>query len=1723
MGATELLPRSSVSADGRPSDAPRRPPPPSLEQPLATVAYCQLVQLRVLGPIEVFRGDRPVSVGGPQQRRLLAALVVERERGLSVDRLIEILWPSGDDGDAARHTAATYVARLRVALGAGLIVTTEMGYRLDTSGASLDADRFVSLTEQAREEPAARAVELYDEALSGWRGPVFGAIRDEWWAAGYADGLEQRRFEVIADRLEALSSFGWTSSIALEVGAAANAHPERERFVALAMSGLHATGRTAEALRVFHRHHRALAEVGLVPSPSLGRLEHAIASNSDLPKPLEGTGEQRMRGYVLHEQIGAGATAVVYRATQPEVTREVAVKAIRPDVADRQTFIRLFEAEARLASRLEHPNIVPLFDAWREPGRAFLIFRLMRGGSGVDWIAQSEQIDIGRVGLIAQQIGGAVAAAHRAGVVHRDIKPANVLFDEAGVAYLTDFGIAAAIGSEHLDDAVEMIDSRPYASPEVLDGRIADERADQYSFGCLLREMLKRSSTRPIEVDDVLAMATAGEPDDRYPDVEALVAAFQAAISRPAAAVREPPRNPYLGLRPFTDVDAASFFGRRRDIAALSELVDRRGFTLVVGASGSGKTSLVLAGLVPRLRAAGALVASVSLGVDPFTDLRTALSPLVREADASVLDSVRFSSAEGMVHALRAIGMGGRVVIVLDGFERLWTSVSDGSRAEFLAAIATAVEAEAVRVVGTIRADRYDLPLSDSRLGSLVASGTFTLVGMTAIDIHEAVVRPAELVGTSFEPGLAARLVSEVVDQPAGLPLLQFVLSQLFDQRDDDTIRSDALDHLGGLGGAISRHADALFDRCDTAGQAAIRRLFGRLVTVQPNGDVVARRARRADLVGVPSEIVDMFAENRLLSLGRESLTREQTVEIGHDDLLRAWPQLREWIDDDHAWLRQRQSIAAAAVLWESALHDEAELLGGARLSAAMEIDDARRSDLTTAEAHFVDASLERANEVQRIDAERLSHARSQNRRLRRSLLAAGLAIVALAVSGVVALHQRTLADRSRHEALIGDLSSRSLALRDSQRDVASLLAVEAWRRSSSSTAASALFGVVTADPEFVGFVEVPDASSLLGAAIPGTTASVVAAALSGRSGSELAVIDVGGESIVRQHLVDVGDDVVAIATSGDGQRVAVLAQDVDGRSVTVYLLNDGASVVAHVSVGDDVTKIAIDGSGSELAVASGSTGLVELFDLSTGDSIATIDPVEGVSPSVAGEDAGAVAYAPDGRLVVGSSGSTLRVFDDGSQLPVLSIDVPVLSTAGSLRFTADGSAFIAEGFDADPDNGFSLKGGVAKIDLAAATTEWALGSDRLGFGECVQIAVAPDGGRLWCANYFGIIRERSGATGELTGRQLQNQNGSTSALAVVGTTSLVAFSQNAGVLASWRIDGGGPLQRLVAPDLAFLSYAPHGSILVAQERGQPVDTGYQLIDATTGARLRSLDEFEFAASSEQVLYGLTPSGEIRVEAANPRSSHEFGTGRGDEPETLVTSVDGALIAVGYGDGTTDLFDVENERLIQSFGGPGSEGGPPFVFQAAIDAERSRLYVSGAGVWVYDLLSGTLLAHRDESSIFNVGAAAGNVVVAHVDGRLELVDRDTLVTTQSLTGARGLVEQLRFSRNGGHLLAAGNDGSVALYDIAESGRLLGDVVQFGGDTGVQIDMRLDGEQAAMAQRDGRGTILWDLEPEKWAAAACALAGRNLTREEWTTYLAPLGEFRATCPDLPVRG
>jgi DNA-binding SARP family transcriptional activator len=443
------------------------------------------MRFKVLGPLHVTGSEGPITLGGPKQRAVLAHLLVRANELVPAESLNDQVW-SGEPPEAARGTIHSYISHLRKALGADRIEGRPPGYVLHVGADEVDAEHFEGLLREARfaNGSPGRAGNLLREALALWTGPAFADLSFEPSLGGEIARLDELRLQALEERIAADLAEGRHGEVIGELESLTRELPLREGCGAA--DAVYRAQRPADALAAFERARDILsAELGVDPSPALRRMHERIL-REDPELDLEG---EPLRGYRLLEQIGEGAFGVVYRAIQPQVGREVAVKAVHPVLANHPDFVRRRGLEGPEYQMLEHPHIVPLYDYWREPDAAYLVMRFLRGGS-VETLLEAGPIEPSRVVSIADHVASALAAAHRQGVVHRDVKPGNVLLDEEGNAYLTDFGVALDAGSPESASGTMLRGTPAYLSPEQIRMDPATPRSDIYALGVVVYEML---------------------------------------------------------------------------------------------------------------------------------------------------------------------------------------------------------------------------------------------------------------------------------------------------------------------------------------------------------------------------------------------------------------------------------------------------------------------------------------------------------------------------------------------------------------------------------------------------------------------------------------------------------------------------------------------------------------------------------------------------------------------------------------------------------------------------------------------------------------------------------------------------------------------------------------------------------------------------------------------------------------------------------------------------------------------------------------------------------------------------------------------------------------------------------------------------------------------------------------------------------------------------------
>ena len=1390
---------------------------------------------------------------------------------------------------------------------------------------------------------------------------------------------------------------------------------------------------------------------------------------------------------MIGELLAEGAHGAVFAAAQPALGRDVAIKVVRKDRADDADFVRRFEAEAQLVARLEHPSIVPLYDYWREPGGAFLVFRLLRGGSLHDLLARGDRLPVSQIDEIVERVGDALATAHRVGVVHRDVRPANVLFDEDRHPYLADFGIAV----EHSDDAAALDDMVGLA-----------ETASQ-----LLGRLDPVDAADVEQRRSVLRRATSGEIES----IAALLGEWRLARGATPSPTPTPDRprhrrnaglvvNPYKGLRPFTEAERGEFGGRSSACEQLAARTNAQSFVAVVGPSGSGKSSLVLAGLVPQLRESGFLVTTMIPGVRPMWSLAMALRRVTTEEQAGDAGN------DNPASLLRSLAVERPLLLVVDQFEELWTVAVAADRDEFSRAVDRALDESGslLRVVATVRADFYDRPLADPLWGPRFRDGSYPLAPLTAAELERAILGPLADSNVGVEPGLVAQIVADVGAQAGALPLVQFTLSTLFDARDSDLLTNQAYAALGGVVGAVASQAECLHQQLSPDDQAQIRRLFEALVTPGDGVEDTRRRASFAEVATVPAEVIEHVASARLVIFDRDPATGEPTVEIAHEALIAHWPRLRSWIETSRVELHARHQIRDAAAAWIRSEADPSHLYRGARLAMAIERVEPDRLGLT--EQAFLETSI----------AARDREHTGERRRLRRAhtLLAAtaGLLVVAL-VAGATALDQRAnardnataaetnaaeardnataatanaqLATAARIDADLRRLALEARSVAPGQPDLGRLLAVEVAQRRPGTESDSAVLATLQADPLIdrvidLGLREDGRIQDIAGES-PGPIVVATAA--------EVVVVD--GKTLVPTRVRWLVDDVATVAVSPDGREAASVSRkghverwnlDTGERSGVVLDVEPGA----YLGVATPLAYLA-DGS---LAVGNGAT--IEIYPRGASTQGRTL----GLGHPVA-----LLRSSPDGHLLVvsesaGSPGASTLLVDVEN-----GIFKPLGPPSVAVAFGRDGTIYAAV-FDAR-----------LRVVAYDATTANATAESKAGQTIASRLIPFPDG---------TVLRASVAGDLEILSPDLQSSRS-------VSNVSSVATIKVATVLSDARVLGASGA-RLVVVDLEAQPLPVTTLPLVGTVFPERIRDRF-LLSGPDGARLYDAGTLQVVGPAIAPLANLTrgkidlsPDATLVAGLVGAQMLvYETATGRRVGPPLSTQaqvgfvqfSPDGTRLAVTNPTGLA-VYAVRDFALVREI--------------------PIRVTIANTLMWSPDsteLFFGdlTTYGHRIDLGSGLVTALGANFAAFSNDGArlatfaagepIRIFSRTTGLLDDTLTG---------FRENGWGRYLPGDRRMFRIavgpyYDVIDmsTGSRIGEPFRLGDSRpailSTPVGLGADGTYVLIGAA-GNPVKRIELDPRRWLEMACEAAGRNLTRAEWNRYFATIADYDVTCPQYP---
>ncbi|MDT0342440.1 nSTAND1 domain-containing NTPase [Streptomyces litchfieldiae] len=1177
--------------------------------------------------------------------------------------------------------------------------------------------------------------------------------------------------------------------------------------------------------------------------------------------------------------------------------------------------------------------------------------------------------------------------------------------------------------------------------------------------GITYRAMAQRT---PYTVS-TLARAASGEQLPSLPVALAYVEAcggsrteWEERWHRAAAEVAAEPADdeddasPYQGLARYEPTDAERFFGREQLTADLVGLVRAHRFTAVFGPSGSGKSSLLRAGLVPALRTP-----------EPDGD---------RPSAVRILTPGEHPSRERDHVLTPATGRGdGDTIVLVDQFEEVFTLCRDpAERTAFIdRLLAARADGSRLRVVIAVRADFYPRCAEHPELADAVNAASLLVGPMAGEQLRRAVVGPAQNARLIVERALTTRVVEEVAGEPGGLPLMSHALLETWRRRKGRTLSLTGYQAAGGLHGAIAHTAETAYTQL-TEDQAAIaRRVLLRLITPGDGTPDTRRPTHRAELgTGDPGDtelVIERLARARLITLD------DNTVDLAHEALITAWPRLHTWVENDRERLRVHRGLTDDAHTWETHDRDPGLLYRGTRLTAAEEaFPPGHRDELTATEGAFLTASTALRDQEQQ-------RAARNTRRLR--ALTAGLSgflALALVATGIAfwqrqaAITAEDAAVAAQHAAQSRQLAALSGNLLDSDPELASLLAVRAYRTSPTDDAVASVYNAAALGLK----------GSLVGHTDPATALAF------GADGTLLATAAEDGTVRLwdtatgeERHTLTVAGSVTALALGPGGDLLATATDD-----GTVHLRNAASGEEHHTFTLDgSVTALALSPDGDLLATAT-DQGTVRLWDTATGEERHTL--------AVAGDDTvTTLAFTPDSATLTAAGATatgTVRLWDtaSGEERRTFTVDDV---TVDSVALSPDGTT-LATGSGGD-------EGTVRLWDVATGQERGAYPSHSDGV---FALASGPDGTTL------ATSRESDAGT-VLLWDMATGTEPRTFTIEGGGVES-VAFSPDGTALAV--VDGLRCELRDVASGELIRTFSPDGSLMYGAAFSSDGTTL-----ATTGATYLGDEQTSDFVPEDWAgtvrLWDVATGEELRTLTAD---ASWLGT--------VAFSPDGTTLAAGGGDeGMVQLWDAATGRELHTipFGDNSADelafspDGTTLVTDSSGEADVVRLWDAATGEELRTYGSGDSVSAVAFSPDGTTLATDGGPDVA-----LRLWDVATGAELRTYTGDS--TSDVAFSPDGTTLAANGGyQGMVRLWDVATGAERR---VLTGGDTSATgVTFSPDGTTLAAGGGDGI-VRLWDAalpDVDEAVGQICDAAGREFTAEERSQYLQDLPAGAACRP------
>jgi WD40 repeat protein/energy-coupling factor transporter ATP-binding protein EcfA2 len=1180
-------------------------------------------------------------------------------------------------------------------------------------------------------------------------------------------------------------------------------------------------------------------------------------------------------------------------------------------------------------------------------------------------------------------------------------------------------------------------------------------------------------------------------------------------------------REVYPGLRPFEAEDAAAFFGRRDEIEQLIDLLhptlqrEPGRVVAIIGPSGSGKSSLLNAGLLPRLNRRDSrwiVVPRMLPGRSPVAALARSLARAYQQlgltrdwADIETAISNGNGALRRIVEELvdRANDRS-RVLLVIDQAEELLTRTGAEERRAFLGLVRNSLQEDVpLWVVLTVRSEF--LSTTPERSGLAEVSDDFLVVEPLSPDrLPEVIEGPGALADLRFAPGLVQRMVQDT-DTGDGLPLLAYTLRELYERvGPGGTVRVEDYEAVGGVVGALQRRADQVLAELERRDHSdVVLPTLMRLVTIEGSGEPTGRRVQRESLSPTEAVVVDAFVDARLLTSRRESEPDgDRVVGVAHEALLRQWTPLRDAIEASRASLRMRSEVERLTLDWIGGQRDDSYLLRGRRLTELSSWADLT-TDLGPEEQAFMAASQALAVR----DQVRL---RRSVRRLR--LTVAGLVgfLVLALISTVIAVQVNRQSQAQSRVALARQLGAEAASIAVNEPDTAILLGLQALstahadadRPPPSAGLISGLAQVnhestlLTAHTDQVHAVAYsPDGRFAVTGSWDGTvrfwdprTYQEAGAPIQSPSGvNALAIspdsrlVATGGQDgIVRLWATETrrpvgtpekvdGSYLFSVAFSPDGRLIAAGSE---AGTVRVWDVTTGRTLLgrALAQLDASVIRVTFSRDGQLLAAAvweNDGTGSARIWRVYNGHPIG--------SPLTFDDPVRSVVFRPVGALLAVAAGRSVRLWDPATGKAVGTAFTGHTDDVHAIAFTNDGRTMATGSVD-------------KRVRFWQVDSRTPRGSPVIGHTADVQdVAFSPDGGTLLSGSWdttarawrvpetFSVSRFLSGHAGEVRG---------------------IAFSPRGGLLAT---SGEDDTTRLWGPP----DWQPHGSPLRHDDYPQ------QVVFSPNGRLIAIAAAYGGTATIWDVARGRRL---MTIQLHDP-SDENYSV------QDIAFSPDGRLLATGDTDTQVRFWQVDSGR----------EYGKPLTNLEHVNAvtfSRDGLVAAGMAdrtVRVWDVWTGkpygpVLSGHTNQ--VWSVDFSPDGKLLASVGDdrtvRLWDVARGQLHRPPILAH-EGVIWRVAFSPDGQTLATASGDGTAKLWRVS-NGAQVGS--EFSAHEGPLYGLDFSPDGTTLGTVGANGAVrLWDLGLREWQAVGCRLVRRNLSLAEWQQFL-PGRPYQRTCAEFP---